>query len=413
MNLIDSNLFKDGTEPWPNQVFNRDYDAYFLLSYPLYQYQDTEQHNPFALMNNVNEYTVYIQTVDGKKNLVHHIPPGEYSFQAYFDKFNATFSEQDRFLIWHGELEKWALVTDAKNKVCVLATDWKTAGQIQLFYSNCLISPHQFLEKTNCQQHQKIFLQNYAPSKIFSIGSELNPIWKKFIVQCHVDNENDKLFYWAQFERLYYAVATLLKKWKGLDMYADQAFMRWYWQNKQWYNSGKNAPVGGFQNFNLKNCEKVANKFLPQNEHLVLKFDGKQSESDELYKASKKGLIDFFGFEIFGNFAKQKTKGGYADFHLSMGLYGHGKKSDLHNQNFSFFYNESSLTDAEVKIFIETLQSFCFIKEIHEVKRPRTFAIYMPDKPLEIENIYNFVPSEAQKTHTAYNVVFDWDRLKK
>jgi hypothetical protein len=395
MKLIDANLFTNDTEPWPNQVFQKDFDAYFLLSYPLYQYQDTEQHNPFSLMNNVGEYTIYIQTPDGKKHMTHHIAPGEYDYESYYNKFNTTF-DNDPFLVWHGELEKWALVTDAKNKVCVLATDWKIASQIKMFYNQCLLSPSQFLEKTNCQKHKTIFMQNYAPSKIFTDGNEQNPIWKKYIVQCHVNNENDKLFYWAQFEKLYFAVTTLLKKCKGLYMYADQAFIRWYWQNKQWYNTGKNAPVGGYQNYNLKNCEKVATKFLSQNDHLVLKFDGKQTESDALYIANKNGLIEFFGFEIFGNIEKQKTKGGYADFHLNMCLHCHGNKDVLYNQNFSFYFNEKLLTDNEVNIFKEALHSFCFIKEIYEIIQPRTFAIYTIDNPLEIESIYTFVPSTVQ-----------------
>jgi hypothetical protein len=71
------------------------------------------------------------------------------------------------------------------------------------------------------------------------------------------------------------------------------------------------------------------------------------------------------------------------------------------------------LNDDDVRIFIETLQSFCFIKKIHEIKRPKTFAIYVPEEPLEIERIDNFTPTDAQKTHTAFNVIQDWDRLNK
>jgi hypothetical protein len=399
---IDTNLFTNGTEPWPNQVFQQDFDAYFLLSYPPFQFQKTEVHNPFSFMNNLGEYTVYVQTPDGSNFINHHMPVGQYDYQIFYDKLNATLSEE-RFLLWEGERGKWAMVSDGKHKVCVLATDWKTASQVEMFYSQCLLSPKQFLEIVGLEKHERIFLKNYAPSKNLIDGNMANPIWRKYYFQCHVEDENDKLFYWPQFEQLYNATSALLKPCKGIDLYACQAFDRRYWQNKQWYSSGSFAPVGGWQNFNLKNCEKVATKFLTQNAHLVLAFEGKKEESEALIIANKKGLIAFYGFMIYANREKQKTKGGAADFVFNMELHGHSNKDVVHNQNFEFFFKEDLLEADAIEKYVEALKTFCHVRLVHEVRQPSVYAIYTADKPLQIHGIYAFVPALVKLSHPLYN----------
>ncbi len=402
MELIDKNLFAKDIEPWPNQVFQKNFDAYFLLSYPPFQYTATEVYNPFSLMNNIDEYTIYIESTDGKKTMNYNITNSPNDNENYYKKFNEVFNKET-YLVWQGEHTKWAMVSDAKNNVSVLATNWKIAGQIKMFYNQCLLSPKQFLQKVNCEKHEAIFLKNYAPLSILSFGNAENIIWKKYYIQCHVDNENDKLFYWPQFEKLFYAITKLLKKCKGIDLYASQIFDRRYLKNKMWYSTGKNAPVGGFQNYNLDNCEKVATKFLSNNQHLVLAFEGKKEESDALYMGNKNGLINFFGFQIFGNQEKQKTKGGLSDFHFNMCLHCHGNKDIEHNQSFEFFYKERLFAQEDVNSFLETLHTFCFIKEIHEVRNPFTFATYTSDQPLEIESIYSFIPEKVKQNHPLYN----------
>ena len=402
MKLIDQNLFADGIEPWPNQVFQKDFDAYFLVSYPPYEYNENEVYNPFHLMNNIDEETIYIETPDGKKSMNHYIPRGTYEYDDYNLKFKTNLSHE-RFLVWQSENDQWAMLSDAKNKVAVIAVNWKIAHQIKFFYNQSLLSPNQFLQKVNLERHKSIFMKNYAPSKTLTEGNIENPIWLKYYFHCHVHKENDKLFYWKQFEQLYNATSKLLSFCKGLDMYADQAFQRRYWQNKMWYSSYSQAPVGGYQNYNLKNCEKVATKFLIENEHLMLDFEGKKEESGALYISNKKGLVNFFGFHIYGNLEKQKTKGGYADFNFNMCLHCHANKSVVHNQNFEFYFRETFLDSNDVKVYIEALKVFGFITKIYEVRMPKISAIYTNDKPLEITGISSFVPKKVTKSHPLNN----------
>jgi hypothetical protein len=386
---FSTDLFLNSDSPWPNHVFEKDFDAYFLLNYPPFQYIETEVHNPFSFLNNINERTIYIETPDGKSSLTHTIPAGSYDYEAFYQKFVNTFCDE-QFLLWKSENDNWAMVSDNTNKVCVIGINWQIANQVPSFYNQCLLSPRQFLEKVNCTQHEAIFIKNYKPSVAITAGNQENKVWKKFYFQCHVENENDKLFYWPQLQQLYYASQELLKNFKGIDLYASQIFERRYFKNNQWYGSASNAPVGGWQKFSFTNCEKVATKFLTQNEHLVLDFEGKREAAEQLYIASKKGLIMFLDFYIYANVLKQKTKGTMPDFAFLFSA--HGPKTQMYNQHFQFFYQEDVLIAEAVSKFIETLKTFCFIKEIHEVQQPKIYAEYAVASPLQIHGIYTYTP---------------------
>lgn len=405
MKIIDKNLFTNKSSPWPNQVFQQDFDAYFLLSYPPFQWQETEVFDPFMFMNNLEEDIIYANEINGTTKFNYRIPRGEYSFEdlpKYYNAFKSAFSNES-YLLWQGNNDRWAVVSDNINKVCVLACNWKDAFQVSLFFGKCLLSPKQFLQKTNCEKHEAIFMKNYAPAKVLTEGSIENPVWNKYYIQSHVNKENDKLFYWPQFEKLYHSTFKLLNFCKSLDLRADQAFNRRFFKNKQWYSSYSNAPVGGFQNYNLKNCEKLATKFLTDNKHLQLAFDGNKEASETLYIDSKKGLIEFFGFSICAHKEKQKQKFQVFDFYLNMCLHCHANKDEEHNQNFEFQFKENFVTQQEIEKYLEELETFCFIKKTHKIRMPKTSILYSNDKPLEVINIYDFVPKEVTKNHPIYN----------
>jgi hypothetical protein len=385
-NLIDKDLFAEGIEPWPNQVFKKDFDAYILLSYPAFEYNQNQFNifDPFSFLNNISEKNLFISCPSGDSNL-------SYSYnddrQSYFTAFKENIKE-DRFLFWEGEQERWAMVSDARYQVAVIGIDWDICGEVGFFYPECLLSPIQFLEKVGKQKHLDIFMRNYQPSKVLTEGNTDNPMWVKYFFQCHVENENDKLFYWPQFEKIFNAIHPLLKHFKSLDMYASQAFERRYFQNKQWYSSGSNAPIGGWQKYSYKNCEKVANKYLNDNEHLRLRFEGKTAESEALYIASKKGLIEFFTFWIYASLNKVSHKGGQSDFYFLTTLHSFGNKNDEYNQNFNFSYRKEVLNEKDVDNLVAELDKIGFAVKIYKVEKPYVFAVYTEDKPLHTEGIY-------------------------
>lgn len=387
--MFDKSIFTNNTEPWPNQVFYKDFDCYFFVNYPHTNNGYGENCRPYDLSNNLQEQTVYVSNPDGSKKIVYTYE--NYNFSVFDDLFNTNLADI-RLLFWQGEGEKWAMVSDKKYGVAVYGIDCKYADQIELFFRNEMLSPVQFLEKVGLEKHIDIFMKNYQPSTKMIVGDLENEVWIKHYFQCHVDNENDKMFYWQNFEKLYYCISKLLNHFKSIDLYAEQTFSRMYFMNKQWYSSGKRAPVGGWQNFNQKNCEKVATKFLTDNEHLKLSFDLQKVAAEELYKSKKEGLIEFYGFYIYGNVVRQKTKGGQSDFCLLYGLYDHGDKSYEYNQNFQLSYKKSTIETDKMNLAIEELKKIGFAVKVTSVEQPRKFAKYSKNKPLEIQGIYSMIP---------------------
>jgi hypothetical protein len=390
--LIDTDLFADGMEPWVNQVFKKDFDAYFFLSHPAFQYNPNEPNifDPFDFLNNLQEKNIYISSPSGKSNLGFALN-SNWNRQLYLDAYQQNISDE-RFLFWQSENEKWAMVSDSTYKVAVIGIDWKICDEVPFFFQQCLLSPIQFLQKIGKQEHEAIFLKNYQPASVLTEGNLDNPMWVKYFFQCHVENENDKLFYWTQFEKIFNVIHPLLKHFKSLDMYADQAFTRRCWMNKQWYSSGKTAPVGGWQKYSYKNCEKVANKFLNDNEHLRLAFEGRSEESKALYIANKKGLIEFFTFWIYASLQKAPHSFSRSDFYFQTSLHSFGNKSDIHNQNFNFCYKKESLEEANIENLVMQLAEIGFAIKIHKLEKPYIFAIFTKNEPMKIEGMYSALP---------------------
>jgi hypothetical protein len=394
--LFDISLFLHGVEPLPNQVFHKDFDAYFFLEYPPYQYQITEGYNPFPFLNNINEETIFVNNPEGTHNLNYKINKTTWNSEPFYEAFKQTFSV-DRFLFWQSENDKWAMVSDAKHKIAIVGIDWNFADQVPLFNQQCMLSPAQVLKTLNLEKHQNIFLKNYTPSTNLIEGNDQNPLWVKYYFRCHVDAENDKFFYWEHFERLYYAITKALAGFKNIDMYADQAFDRRYKMNNQIYSSGKNAPVGGWQKYSYNNCKKVATKFLTNNLHLQLKFEGKNDEAEALYLANKNGLIEFMNFWIYATLEKTIKKGYASDFYFLTGFYSFGNFDTEFNQNFEFSYKKSTLNEDIVAVLIEELMVLGFAKKVYKIEQPTVFANYSLDKPLQIEGIYSMVPDFDNK----------------
>jgi hypothetical protein len=279
------------------------------------------------------------------------------------------------------------MISDSEIELAIIGIDWEIADQVRLFYESSLISPLKAIEKLNIQESQNQFFDNFKPSKNLTLGNDQNPMWEKYFFDCHIDDENDKLFYWKQFEPLYFSLTKALKNFKGIDMYADQIFWRQYYKNKQWYSAGKSASVGGWQNYNFKNCQKVATKFLTDNQHLRLQFEKKFEEADFLIRRSEQGLISFMSFWIYANIDKQKQKGYKSDFYFKI-LQFRGNADEI-NQQFEFYYNSKLIEPEILKTLIKELSEIGQAKKIYKVTKPYIFAKYNLDKSLEICSMNN------------------------
>ncbi len=390
--LFDIALFADGAEPWPNQVFLKDFDAYFFLSHPAFHYSPNEYNifDTFDFLNNLQEKSIYISSATSKSNLVFALK-SDRNRQLYYEAYKQNITDE-RFLFWQSENERWAMVSDEKHKVAVIGIDWDIAAEIPFFFQQCLLSTTQFLQKIGKENQGAIFLKNYQPATILTEGNSENPSWVKYYFQCHVKNENDKLFYWPQFEKIFNTIQPILKDFKRVYMYAEQAFVRWYWQNKQWYSTGKTAPVGGWQKYSYKNCEKVANKFLNENEHLQLAFEEKKEESEALYIANKKGLIEFYTFWVYASLQKMQQSFGRSDFYFQTTQHYFGNKNEAFNQNFEFCYKKELLNENDVENLVRQLAKIGFALKIHKIEKPYIFATYTKTEPLRIEGMYRALP---------------------
>ena len=119
-NLFNTALFLTETNPLPQQIFAKAFDAYFFLHYPHNQYQQEGILNPFHFLNNISENKVTISNPMNDNRL--EFQNKNWAFEAYFKQFDAI-CRPERFLFWAGETDKWAMVSDAKTGISVYGID--------------------------------------------------------------------------------------------------------------------------------------------------------------------------------------------------------------------------------------------------------------------------------------------------
>lgn len=388
--IFNKQIFKT-EKPFLHQVFKKEFDAFFFLNFPKQiDFDGENSHNlPCFFLNNIKQKNIFIANDSNSKNL-------NYCFQKISSEVREDFIKEfkskigdEQFLFWHSEQENWAMISDSKSEFALIGINWEIADQVKLFYEYFLISPKQAIEKLQLQEFSNDFFNIYKPKSVIEKGSEINQVWTKYIFNCHVENENDKIFYWKQFEPLYFSLNKVLKGLKGIDMYADQAFWRQYYRLNQWYTTGKKAAVGGWQAFSHKNCQKVATKFLNENKHLQLQFDGKYEEADKLIRESKNGLIGFSFFWIYANSKKQSQKGYHSDFYFKISDGGSGKKNSV-NQQFEFYLKEDLIDSNKIDEFIAELLEVGFVNKVYKLRKPYIFTKYEMDQPIEIITMNNF-----------------------
>lgn len=389
-NIFNRQIFNT-ENPFLSQVFKKEFDAFFFLNFPKPNEFDGENsHNlPCFFLNNIKQRNIFISNESNSKSFHYCFDKISWEARENFVKEFRSRIGNEQFLFWHSEQENWAMISDSKSEFAIIGIDWEIADQVKLFYEYFLISPKQAIDKLQLQEFSNDFFNIYKPKSVLEKGNNTNPMWIKYIFDCHVENENDKIFYWKQFESLYFSLDKVLKGLKGIDMYADQSFWRQYYRLNQWYTTGKNAAVGGWQAFSHKNFHKVATKFLTENKHLQLQFDGKDEEADKLIRASKNGLIGFSFFWIYANAQKQSQKGCHSDFYFKISEGGSGRKN-LVNQQFEFLLNENLIEPNKIREFIDKLIEIGFANKIYKLQKPYIFAKYVMDKPIEIISMNNF-----------------------
>jgi hypothetical protein len=390
--MFDKDIFQLTSEPWPNQVFSKDFDVYFFLKFPHNEYGEGGYLRPFGLMNNLEDKWLYIESTNGNMQLKMNVNEFK-GLDDYTNRYESIGLHEERFLFWYSEHEKWAMVSDQKYGICIYGMDYRLAYHLGYFFIDSFISPNAFLEKAGLENHLDIFIKNYKPSQLLYEGNKENDMWVVTYLQCHVPTEDDKFFYWKNFEPFTNTILKLLNGCKSIYMWPNQVWERRYWQNKQWYSTGKNAATGGWQKFTYTNCEKVSTKFLDDNEHLRLAFEGDLEGSEQLYRAKKEGLIKFYGFNIYANkYTNCKAYYFGEDFNVSSGLYDNGEKADQYNQNIRITYRKSSFDPKHIDEAIESLKDICYVKKITTEEHPMTFVEFSKDEPVKMHSMVSYIP---------------------
>ena len=404
--MFNKKLFKKSIfrkNPFLNQVFNKNFDSFFFLNFSVEKEfkGNSFLYVPHSFINNINDKGLFIDSTQNNKKL-EYIFNNDWNVNDFIIKFKETIGNQ-KTLFWSSESEKWGMITDTENEVAIIGADWNIVDQIDLFFKDFYIPPNEFFKKIKLKNSFNSLLKNYKPKKILTIGDDKeNPLWEKYFFECYVENEEDKIFYWKQFELFYDSLSKLLVNFKGKDMYADQGFWRQYLMNNSYYTTGKNAPVGGWQIFSHKNCKKVSTKFLPKNEHLILEFEGKMDQFNQMMRKSNDGLIRFGDIWVYGNIEKQKIKGQSSDFYFQTKSFG-GKNSEV-NQRLEITFNKSLIGNKYLRDFIEEIKHIGRVKKIYKVTTPKLSVLFSETENIKVLEINKLA---LNSNNPLYNLVYE------
>jgi hypothetical protein len=131
----------------------------------------------------------------------------------------------------------------------------------------------------------------------------ISEIYVEYCLQCHVNNENDKLFYNEQMLALFEVLNPLINNWKFTRVMTDVALNRLYLRSKkdEIRITGKFASNGGRKNkYTLANVQKVSTLHIANNPNLVFDFNNPGVQDRSIWEQNPQGLPHVFRMEIYG-----------------------------------------------------------------------------------------------------------------
>jgi hypothetical protein len=366
--IFQSWLLSGSTMTWDTTAFARKFDAYFFLDTTSWNSDDWRLSQFLGWFNNVEDRQGWCHVV-GDDVLAFDVS------RVIFDDFQSQYRRlpsSDAFQLWHGPTDRWGLVIDRRSGVAILGVDRSVESHVDLFFHDLKLPPGVAAERLGLDV--AVVVEVYAPSRFLLQSSEENPMWTKFFFVCRVETEDDKLFYWAQFERFYEAVSNALDGFRYIRMLPDQALWRAV-RNRRGEMirvTGKDAPVGGWQAFTHANCEKAATKFLSNNRHLQLRFAGRNDEADVCFPLDQTGLPGFQFFWLRGSRATRRSPEEGADVYFVQSGPG-GSAEQRYNQHFSLQVLTESIPVERVDRLVEQLRNIGHAEFVYRTERPARF----------------------------------------
>jgi hypothetical protein len=124
------------------------------------------------------------------------------------------------------------------------------------------------------------------------------------------NREIDKLFYIDKWKLLFPILDDIMKDFPFKKVWSNQAFDKFLKIEKSGYirMTGRKASTGGQMNWSVKNYEKVATKYLTNNEHFIYAFENSYKEMLLKYFERGREIVTLNKHEIWGALEPEPKK---------------------------------------------------------------------------------------------------------
>jgi hypothetical protein len=201
-------------------------------------------------------------------------------------------------------------------------------------------------------------------------------IFVQYCLRCHVQSENDKIFYNKQMMQLYQLLRPIIAPWKFKRVATDVAKFRAISKkpnaNGAVRITGKPAPNGGTRNvFTEANFHKVSTLHLSPNTNLVNSFN-LDYDQGLIYLKHPEGLPNVFKMEIYGRKNNIKTPNWTYDyctpmhFFLYCDNYLNHNKNEPHNQRINIWMPRNLMPQNAMDQLIRQIGQLAFATQIHK-----------------------------------------------
>jgi hypothetical protein len=226
------------------------------------------------------------------------------------------------------------------------------------------------------------------PSGYVWQGGACDALYWRYCIRCHVEQENDKAYYWPQMEQIFDLLQPLIAGWQDCRIRADQALERRIGKMQD-RGTFENAPVGGLQKLTRERLRVVSTKYLAANEHLVARFRGDNVAADACFTAAHPRRVHFFLTEILAHRKRLKHDASIAflslphDLLLRVGGYdaqNATKAADPINQSLDLYIWQGVMPLEDANALARALGKIAFAKQIWKVESGYIGPTYIDDE---------------------------------
>ncbi|MFM9945754.1 MAG: hypothetical protein ACKVQB_11030 [Bacteroidia bacterium] len=209
----------------------------------------------------------------------------------------------------------------------------------------------------------------------------VNDIYDCYAFICKVDKEEDRLYYWPQWEIFYTLLTPLINDWEFKKVEFEQSFEVLLKSPKggPYRTTAKNAPTGGKRNWTYENNKDISTRHLLNNAHLIYIFNnfGKPFDYAELFPKDKSGLIQMQWGWIQAAKEPRKNVNTVMDLYIKLGNLNR-LQIDSYNQYLSVFVKRGIFETNVLTEFLKQAYDLTFAEKLYHNWRP--FRIIWKDK---------------------------------